>query len=171
MRTAVMIILGLLLLVTSAGSQIPNDNLVVPGVLVGKWTLKMTIDELEKMNGPAHLVNGPLNDDIRGPKTFVYFWESLDFAASGHEPRKVEWLNVAFMGSVPWRTAKGIGLQSIRADILKAYGSPTVETVPHYGQTNMIYDAIGVDFQVYNTGPIREIRVFRPGTAKSIWKC
>ncbi len=46
-----------------------------------------------------------------------------------------------------------------------------METVPRLGQKNMIYDAIGIDFQVYDSGgAIREMRVFPPGTAKLIWK-
>lgn len=84
-----------------------------------------------------------------------------------YEPRKVGWFVAGFQGFVPYETDKGISFQSTRADLLKAYGNPTVETAPRQGQTNMVYDAIGVDFQVYDGGTIREMRIFRPGTAKS----
>jgi hypothetical protein len=62
-------------------------------------------------------------------------------------------------------------LEDRKGHHLKAYGEPTVETVPRPGQKNMIYDAIGVDFRVYDSGgAIREMLVFPPGTAKNIWK-
>jgi hypothetical protein len=59
------------------------------------------------------------------------------------------WKNCELVGSPRNGTE---GLQSTRADILKAYGKPSVETVPKQGQKNMIYDAIGIDFQVYDAG-------------------
>jgi len=34
----------------------------------------------------------------------------------------------------------------------------------------MIYDALGIGFQVFRDGAMREIQIFRPGTAKNIWK-
>jgi hypothetical protein len=33
----------------------------------------------------------------------------------------------------------------------------------------MIYDAIGIAFQVVDGGSTEEIRIFPPGTAKSVW--
>lgn len=169
MRTAILLVLAILCITCPAVSQPADDKLIVPGVRIGKWTLKMTFDEMEKMNGPTSVSHGLFWPDFRG-ETFFYVWRSLDFGVAAYEPRKVGWFVVCFGGFVPWRTEKGIGLQSTRANILKAYGKPTVETVPFQGQKNMIYDAIGIDFQVHDPGAIREIRIFRSGTAKSIWK-
>ena len=53
MKTAVPVLLALLLLVAPAVSQTPGDNLIVPGVRIGKWTLHMNIPDLERMNGPS----------------------------------------------------------------------------------------------------------------------
>jgi hypothetical protein len=171
MRAAILLLLMVVALAAPVISQTPDDDkLIVPGDRIGKWTLKMTLDELEKMNGPAFDTRVQFFD-FRG-EAFFYVWPSLDFGVSAYKARRVEWFVAGFGGSVPWKTEKGIGLQnSTRAEILKAYGEPTVETVPRLGQKNMIYDAIGIDFQVYDSGgAIREMRVFPPGTAKNIWK-
>jgi hypothetical protein len=132
--------------------------------------VKMTLDGLEKMNGPASTTTIVFADFRR--EAFSYTWYSLDFGMSTYEPRKVGWFACGFGGGVNWRTGKGITLlKSTPAEILKAYGEPTVETVPRPGQKNMIYDAIGVDSRVYDSGgAIREMLVFPPGTAKNIWK-
>ena len=96
----------------------------------------MTLDELEKMNGPAIATTTVFADFRR--EAFSYFWWSLDFGVGTYEPRKVGWFAAGFVG-LPWKTEKGIGLQnSTRAEILKAYGEPTVETVPRPGHKNMI---------------------------------
>ncbi len=169
MKTAALFFLVLLLLVAPAFSQTLDDKLIVPGTRIGKWTLKMTLDDLEKMNGPATVSHLQFADFRR--EAFFYVWYSLDFAVSAYEPRKLAWFVCGFTGGVPWRTEKGITLQkSTRADLLRAYGKPSVETVPLPGQRNMIYDAIGIGFQVFRDGTIREIRIFRPGTARKIWK-
>jgi hypothetical protein len=119
-------------LAAPAVSQTPDDDkLIVPGVRIGKWTLKMTLDELEKMNGPAVVTTTVLADFRR--EVFSYSWDSPDFGVGAYEPRKVGWFFAGFVG-LPWKTEKGIGLQnSSRAEIVKAYGEPTVETVPRLG--------------------------------------
>jgi hypothetical protein len=52
----------------------------------------------------------------------------------------------------PNKTDKGIGFRSNRAEVLTAYGTPTAVTMPQEGQTNLIYDEIGVAFRVFNGG-------------------
>jgi hypothetical protein len=54
--------------------------------------------------------------------------------------------------------------------VVKVYGPPTAETVPRDGQLNMIYDELGIDFQVFVTGRVNESRIFKPGTARNIWR-
>ena len=71
----------------------------------------------------------------------------------------------------PNKTDKGIGFRSNRAEVLTAYGTPTAVTMPQEGQTNLIYDEIGVAFRVFNGGKVRIIYVFRPGTARRFWQC
>ena len=171
MKTAVPVLLALLLLVAPAVSQAADDTIIVPGVRIGKWTLKMTIDDLVRMNGPYRSTTFSFADMRH---EYIYFvWEKFDFGVDTIDRRTVELLVMGDVGIAPYKTDKGIGLQSTRADVLKAYGKPTMETVPRPGlsMTNMIYDAIGINFLVYDTGgPLRGLRIFRPGTAKSIWK-
>jgi len=162
----------MVLAVPVALAQSPRDDqVIVPGVRIGKWTLKMTLDELNKMNGTA-AVSQVLDPEYRSATFAFYSWSSLDFGAGADGSHRVEWFAVGFTYAViPWKTQEGIGLQNTRADVLKAYGKPSVETIPGPGLKNLIYDAIGIDFQVYDSGGnIKEIRIFRPGTAKSIWK-
>lgn len=47
---------------------------------------------------------------------------------------------------------------------------PTAETVPRDGQRNMIYDELGIDFQVFVDGRVNELRIFKPRAARSIWR-
>ena len=169
MKTAVPVLLALLLLVAPALSQTADDNLIVPGVRIGKWTLQMTIDDLVRMNGPYYSLTVSF-PDMRHEYHF-FRWERFDFGVDTIDRRTVELLVMGDLGVAPYKTDKGIGLQSARADVLKAYGKPTMETAPRPGLTNMIYDAIGINFLVYDTGgPLRGLRIFRSGTAKSIWK-
>jgi hypothetical protein len=148
-----------------------DDNLIVPGVRIGKWTLQMSLGELERVNGHATVYQVE-NADYRNPAFLLHAWSSLDFAAGTYQPGKVGWFAVGFSYAlIPWRTQQGISFRSKRAEVLKVYGNPSAETVPKPGRKNMVYDSIGISFEVYDTGgDITEIRIFRPGTAKNIWK-
>ncbi len=63
-------------------------------------------------------------------------------------------------------------LQSTQSDILKVYGKPTTMLkAASTGMLDLIYDEIGVGFRVLDpSGTIRHIKVFRPGSAKNIWR-
>ncbi len=50
---AALSVFALLLLAPPAVSQVPDDKLIVPGQRIGKWTLEMTIADLERIYGPA----------------------------------------------------------------------------------------------------------------------
>lgn len=171
MRIAMLLLLVLVLAVPAVGLGALGDTVIVPGTRIGKWTLAMTLEDLQKINGPTTAAQ-VLDPEYRTTNFLFYAWSSLDFGAGVIEPHKVGWFAVGFSYSViPWRTREGISFQQTRADVLKAYGKPSVVTVPGPGLSNLIYDAVGIDFQVYDTGGnIKEMRIFRPGTAKSIWK-
>jgi hypothetical protein len=176
MKTAALVLVSLLLLVAPAASQTTNDNLVVPGVRIGKWTLQMTIDDLLRMNGPGspQLFNAGCHLGLSARRDFwLYPWALLAFGADTFDQKKVEVLIAGIGGGVvPFKIDKGLTLlQSKRSDILTVYRKPTVVLKGAYGQSDLIYDKIGLGFRVsYDGGRIRLIYVFRPGTAKSLWK-
>ena len=153
-----------------AMAQSPDDKLIVPGVRIGSWRMDMTIEDLAKLNGPEtnrSLIQFP--DMVR---EFTFFrWPRLGMGADTLDGRHVQLL-VLGIGGMPidHKTAEGIGFQSTAADVVKVFGPPTAETVPREGQRNMIYDELGINFQVFLTGRVNELRIFKPGTARSIWK-
>jgi hypothetical protein len=153
-----------------AMAQSPDDKLIVPGVRIGSWRLDMTIEDLVKLNGPESgraLVQFP---DMVRQFTFVR-WPRLGMGVNTLDGRHVELL-VLGIGGIPiaQKTAEGIGFQSTAAGVVKIYGPPTAETVPREGQRNMIYDELGINFQVFVTGRVNELRIFKPGTARNIWR-
>ncbi len=180
MRVVLPFLVALLLVVTSAVSPTlgttptADDELIVPGVRIGKWTLQMTIDDLLRMNGAVSPVLF-YAEPARSRDFWQYSWYSVAFGAQTFDKKKVE-VPVAGVGGdrnrvVFYRTDKGVTLfQSKRSDILKVYGEPTVVL----GGTRfiLIYDKIGLGFRLFNVedGGIREMWVFRPGNAKNIWK-
>lgn len=171
MKAPVLVLLALLLLVAPAVSQTPDDKLIMPGVRIGKWTLAMKIDDLVRMNGPAQIVpivggTAPVADTIHDYTIFL--WNPLDLGAFTFDRKKVEVLGTGAL--MNYKTAKGIGLKSTRSETVATYGKPTAETIPRDGLTHLIYEKFGISFLFFNTGQIRNIYVFRPGTAKTFWK-
>ncbi len=80
-------------------------------------------------------------------------------------------LEVGRHNVLPYRTTAGVSLQGTRADILRAYGNPVAVSIPQPGYARWIYDALGIAFGVYeSTGWIGRIAIFRPGSARRIWK-
>ncbi len=180
MRAVLSLVLCMLLLAPPVVAQAPDDKLIVPGVRIGKWTLKMTIDDLLRMNGPEvpHLLRAgqPPTLGYRQDPWF-YHWDSLDFAADTFDKKKINTLVAGSRGAnVPFKTKKGIALESTRSDIFKAYGKPTATAKADEGQSILLYDTIGLGFWVWDedipsrTRIILGILIFRPGTARSIWK-
>ena len=175
MKIGSLLLLSLLLAVGPAASQAPDDELIVPGVRVGRWTLQMTIDDLVRMNGPGHFAfvmkgHPPEADAIR--EFSQYNWDSLGIGAITFDGHRTEVLAAGVGAALrSHKTDKGIGFQSDRAEVVTAYGTPTAVTVPEGGQTNLIYDEIGVTFRIFNGGRVRIIYIFRPGTARRFWQC
>jgi hypothetical protein len=154
----------LLLLAPSAASQIPDDNLIVPGQRIGKWRLEMTIRDLVQMNGPATTIFTLNLLDIVPPSPQRYDWGPLGFAAITRDGQRVEFFLVL---SPAFKTEKGVGPGSNRVAVQSAYGTPTAETRAGV-TTRMIYDAIGFAANVERDAVVGS-NVFRPGTGKSIW--
>jgi hypothetical protein len=178
MKAAVLVLLALLVVVAPAVSQIPDNNLIVPGVRIGKWTLTMTIDDLLRMNGSyshseAHFYSGLETSLAARRDGWIYLWTALDLGAETYDKKKVEALSAGLGGFAPFKTDRGIVVrQSRHSDILEVYGKPTTTLKQaSTGMFDLVHDKIGVAFRVLDpSGTIRAIIVFRPGTAKSIWK-
>jgi hypothetical protein len=54
----------------------------------------------------------------------IFGWERQDFLAYTFDRKKVEVLGTG-AGVINYKTAKGVGLQSTRSEIVAAYGKPT----------------------------------------------
>ncbi len=163
---AALSVLVLLLLAPPAASQVPDDKLIVPGQRIGKWTLEMTISTLVSMNGPATFETEGATD-VLPPFLPAYQWAG--FYASTRDGQRVEFLLVA--DDATFKTDKNVGPGSARASVESTYGTPTAATTPRPGRTRMIYDAIGFGATInIERGLVGAVFVFRPGTAKTIWK-
>lgn len=174
-KTAVGILVSLLLVAPVVTSRSPTDALIVPGVRVGKWTLAMTVDDLVRMNGPATSAfvmagHEPEADAIRDFKW--YAWPSLGIAAITFDGHGTEALTAEAKMLSSYKTDRGIGFQSVREDVRNAYGTPTVITAPQRGQITLVYDQAGVAFRIgADRGTVHMIYVFRPGGARRFWQC
>lgn len=174
MKTAMLVLLAFLFAAGPAVSQIADDKLIVPGVRIGKWTLQMTVDDLVRMNGPAQTLSENDPDFVRRINEFHWQKPGLSLTAITFDRQRVEVLlfNAIPIGATVYKTDQGIGFRSTRQEVLRLYGQPTIAKAARMlGRANMIYDKIGIDFQVENNnGPVALIAVFRPANAKSIWK-
>lgn len=185
MKAMAVVVLVLLLLAPPAVSQAPDDKLIVPGQRIGKWTLEMNIADLVRMNGPARsrtlfTAGGSTFADAVRDLTMVN-WDGIVVRAMTFEDSKLRDTVVALLIDIDttiagwqlYKTDKRSGLESTRDQVLKAYGKPTAQTKPEPTQTNLIYDNIGIAFHVWGrtlNETMRAIFVFRPRTAKTIWK-
>jgi len=165
-----LLFLSLLLTPVVAVTQSLDDQVIVPGVRIGPWRLALTVDELIKLNGPEgsrSLIQFP---DMVRQFTFVR-WPALGLGVDTLDGNQIVLLVLGIGGvPIPHKTAEGIGFKSTAAEVLKVYGNPTAETAPRHGQANLIYDGLGINFQVFVNGRVNEVRIFRPGTARSIWR-
>ena len=188
MRGIALALLLFLVLTASGYSRVPDDNLIVPGHRIGKWTLEMTLDDLVKMNGRPVQVQWPARD-YASPDIWDHLWfsELLHVATLGRGGQKVIYLATE---SDEYRTAKGIGPwvgphegigpRMSREVVEAAYGTPTAVTLARPANAiapgspeilTVIYDEIGfVAWLSTDRNGVVMSGVFRPGTAKSIWK-
>ena len=159
--------LVLFLLAPPVISQIPDDKLIVPGQRIGKWRLAMTVDQLVQMNGqsePSHSRGQDLQPDIN----VLYWLDRIGLNVGTRDRRSIAFL---LMIDSDYATKKRIRVGAHKKAIESAYGKPTAFSGgPRSGQSAMTYDAIGVRFVLDSVDTVWAVQIFRPRTARSIWK-
>ena len=126
----------------------------------------MSVDELVRIHGKA---NGTFRF-LKG-SALEYRWEADDMGAFTFGRPLGEMLEVGRHNVLPYRTIGGVSLQGARANIIKIYGQPAAASVPYSGYARLIYEALGIAFVVQErTGWISRIAIFKPGSARQIWK-
>ncbi len=162
-----LLLLLILLVASPAASQAPDDKLIVPGQRVGKWTLEMTIADLVQMNGRSRVRQDDGLD--RTHQGWINSWDRLGvFAVTGG--RDAQQIEVLGTDEDEYKTAKGIVVGTMRDAAELAYGRPTAVTERGVaGQVRLIWDEIGL-FVLFAGDVVSTVGIFRPGTAKSIWK-
>jgi hypothetical protein len=162
MRAAILLFLTVILIAPPAVCQSSDDNLIVPGVRIGRWRLGMSIDELVRIHGKGtrttSFSKGLAPDFDFLHDGLAYAWDADDMEVFTFGRPLAEELEV------------GVGIKNTRADILRTYGKPTA-AAKSYGYARLIYDALGIAVRVENgTGWVRTIAIFKPGSARQIWK-
>ncbi|MGQ0569830.1 MAG: hypothetical protein ACT4P5_09910 [Armatimonadota bacterium] len=175
MRTTVLaIVMCLAVAVPHAASQVSDAQLIVPGKRIGRWALVTTIDDLVRRHGPPrrllYMASIPPVADS-SVELVWYEWAEQRIAAATQDGRRVEYIVASeVQGSAPpFKTERGVGFHVTRARLVRAYGEPTAETTPQRGDLRLIYDRLGIAFRFYAGGGLREVIVFRPGTAYRYW--
>ena len=83
--------------------------------------------------------------------------------------RDATWVELLAAVSEEFKTDKGTGPNTTRAAVETAYGKPTAITRWDAENARLIYDEIGLAFRL--SGDVAEsVIVFRPGTAKQVWR-
>jgi hypothetical protein len=170
---AAWVLLLLVALAVPGFAQAPDDNLVVPGQRIGKWTLQMTIADLVRMNGPQNGsgITGMGKPIMRVRETgavdsledvWAHNWDKHFFFAGtlGETSQQVVFLATFAEES---RTARDISLGASRQGVEAVYGKPTATT-----RLRVIYDDIGLAVRIMGDRAT-VLMVFRPGSAKQIW--
>ena len=136
------LLMMLLLTASPASSQVPDDAPIMPGLRIGRWTLEMTIDDLVRVNGQGGTV--ALSHPAYVGAFTVVSWPTSPLAAFTKDRRRIEALSVE---AGAFRTYKGIGIGSSRANVIAAYGNSTA-TAAISPTTVLMYDEIGASFGV-----------------------
>lgn len=170
MKRVGLFLLFLLLLAPSATSQVPDDKLIVSGQRIGKWTLEMTLDDLVRMNGPAVGLPPPPSPLYVGT-LILYSWRTSPLTALTRDRRRTDALMISGPepGADTFKTEKSIGIGSTRSSVIAAYANPPATIPVNPTTANLIYDEIGIAFNVVNDR-VDAIWVFRTRTAASVWR-
>ncbi len=112
---AILGVLVLLLLAPPAVSQAPDDKLIVPGQRIGKWTLDMTVEDLDRMNGQGS--PGRTTEPGFQPGFALRGWPEFGLLAGYREGQaRVEFLSLSILvstsGIFTFKTKEGIGILS-----------------------------------------------------------
>ncbi len=171
MKTVRFLLLLVVLLVSPAASQVPDDKLITPGVGIGRWTLNMNIVELFTMNGMSPFSSRQTALDSNRPESSDFLWGNLKLSAGGSARTGTQPVDYLATLSEDYKTAKGISV-GVRRDVVElAYGKPTAVTLVFYlNDIRLIYDEIGLFVRMGQTGTALSVGVFRPGTARQLWK-
>lgn len=157
------------LLQVNRAAETESENLIVPGQRIGRWTLAMTIDDLEKMKPPAQRINSGTTSGGYLPDHTVFEWPSTGIYAVLVQGT----ISQVYASSVKYHTERGIAVSSTREAVLREYGKPTAEFDTDYQGTRLLYDNLGMVIlwsQSGGVGHVTRVGVFRPGTAKTLWK-
>lgn len=174
-RLGGLLVVLVLLLALPAASQAPDDRLIVPGERIGRWTLAVTMSEVEAVVRPPNLppnqgsaiVDTRPGDDVR-EGVWTVFWPHVFFGIGINDPRNPRAIYLMVV-SREYRTAKNVGPGVAADSVTQAYGAPTATTSVVAGVTRHIFNDVGIAFVVRGTEVI-QVFVFRPGTAATIWK-
>lgn len=159
-----LLVLLILLTATQAASQVPDDKLIVPGQRIGKWTLDMTMAELVQMNGPPESTPWTAGGADLADGIWRHTWYPHALRAFAQGPTEQRIVALVAM-STAYKTTKGVGPATSQKSVEAAYGKPTAVTMVSAAEPRWIYDKIGL-FAIIGGN----VGVFRPGTAKTIWK-
>ena len=167
---AVLSIVGLVLLAPSVTSQTPDDNLIVPGRRIGKWTLAMSVEAIVKTLGDPPLLLEGLRTDWgieTQPGVLAYDWRGpLGLGLATRDDRTV--LVLYTSGTLRYRTTTGVKYGTPLGSVESAYGKPTATILATHGSL-VIYDRLGLAAR-YRNRSVTVLAVFRPGSAQRIWK-
>jgi len=163
---------ALLLLVALAVpgfAQAPDDRLIVPGQRIGKWTVAMTVEAIvRKLGEPPLLQEGlPIIGIQTQPGVLAYDWRGP--SALGLATRDDRTVLILYTsGSLTYKTATGLKYGAPLGSVESAYGEPTA-TILVTGGSTVIYERLGLAVR-YGVRSVGLIAVFRPGSARRIWK-
>lgn len=182
MKRISLFILILLILAPPAISQVPDDNLIVPGQRIGRMRLDSSIDGFVQLLGNPSLVTGnPSAIELGGSDALpavLYYWRNaplVPHVVATRDRVKVEYIFLSLEpASRSYKTEQGITIGATRGDLERVYGQPTARTVIPYilgapPRERWIYDRMGLFLVVFGEDVV-SIGVFRPGEARNNWK-
>ena len=151
--------------------QTPDDGVIVPGERIGRWSLRLSFSKLARMTGSEPLPFGP--PDFRpGLREFGWFHgPAAGLYAATRDGRRMEYLEawLSSSGLASFKTARDIGKDSTQEAVVAAYGASSIQ-MPHWrGGVRLIFDGSGLAVGIQE-GKATRITVFRPGSAKEIWR-
>ena len=165
---AVVGILSVLALTFPADSRPSDDSLIVPGVRIGKATLAMTVPTLVTTLGEpiTHFEGLPHFGVESQPGVLALDWTGpVGLGLATRDDRTV--LALYTCGAPRYRTATGVKYGSALGSVESAYGKPTA-TIPLVIGPAIIYNSVGLAVRYFRW--VECIVVFRPGSARQIWK-
>jgi hypothetical protein len=136
----------------------------------------MTVDALVALNGPPVALPALAYPESHQGGITMRVWPALALAVATRENR-TEYLVVSqvFSGvsggapSLPDYETERVALIAGEEEVTEAYGRPTAVTQINIGLRRLTYDDIGLAFRVAQ-GTVFSIAVFRPGSARTIWR-